>query len=216
MKKHVFGRILVLAPHTDDGEFGCGGTIARFVEEGAELHYAAFSIAEKSVPEGLPKDILATEVKIATEALGIPEKNLIIYKYEVREFPQQRQEILEDLIKLSKEINPTAVFLPSRYDTHQDHQVISNEGFRAFKKTTLFGYEIPWNNLTFDTQSFITFSERHLQKKIEAIKAYASQSRRNYGNEDFVRNLACVRGVQISAQYAEAFEVMRFVYDERS
>jgi LmbE family N-acetylglucosaminyl deacetylase len=26
--------VLVLSPHTDDGEFGCGGTIAKMVEQG--------------------------------------------------------------------------------------------------------------------------------------------------------------------------------------
>src|SRR5699024_12177975 len=34
--------ILVLAPHTDDGELGCGGSIARFIREGHEVHYVAF------------------------------------------------------------------------------------------------------------------------------------------------------------------------------
>ena len=51
-------RALVLAPHTDDGEFGCGGTIARLVEAGAEVHYHAFSSASRSLPEGFPADIL--------------------------------------------------------------------------------------------------------------------------------------------------------------
>ena len=45
-------RVLVLAPHTDDGEFGCGGTMARLVEAGADVRYVAFSIATKSLPEG--------------------------------------------------------------------------------------------------------------------------------------------------------------------
>jgi len=65
-------RILVLAPHTDDGEFGCGGSVARFVDEGKEVYYAAFSTAEESVPEPWPKDILKTEVREATKRLGIP------------------------------------------------------------------------------------------------------------------------------------------------
>ena len=72
-------RVLVLAPHTDDGEFGCGGTIAKFLEQGREVYYAAFSTAEKSVPPGMPKDVLKTEVKEATRRLGIPPANLIIY-----------------------------------------------------------------------------------------------------------------------------------------
>ena len=47
-----FGTVLVLAPHTDDGEFGCGGTMARLIKNGAEVTYVAFSTAAKSVPEG--------------------------------------------------------------------------------------------------------------------------------------------------------------------
>ena len=42
--------ILVLAPHTDDGELGCGGTISKFVKEGKNIYYVAFSTAEESVP----------------------------------------------------------------------------------------------------------------------------------------------------------------------
>ena len=52
-------RALVLAPHTDDGEFGCGGTMARLVEEGTDVRYVAFSIATRSLPEGFAPDTLA-------------------------------------------------------------------------------------------------------------------------------------------------------------
>ena len=55
-----FRTALVLAPHTDDGEFGCGGTMARLIESGVEVTYVAFSTAAKSVPEGFPRDILRT------------------------------------------------------------------------------------------------------------------------------------------------------------
>ncbi len=44
-------KILVLAPHTDDGELGCGGTIVRLIDEGQDVYYVAFSICEESVPE---------------------------------------------------------------------------------------------------------------------------------------------------------------------
>ena len=64
-------RVLVLAPHTDDGEFGCGGTIARFIKEGVEVHYVAFSACEQSVLPQFPSDILITEVAEATNVLGI-------------------------------------------------------------------------------------------------------------------------------------------------
>src|SRR5262249_11400292 len=55
-------RALVLAPHTDDGEFGCGGTMARLVEEGVDVRYVAFSIATRSLPGGFPPDTLRHEV----------------------------------------------------------------------------------------------------------------------------------------------------------
>ena len=72
-----FNTILVLGPHTDDGEFGCGGTMAKFIEAGKNVYYATFSCAEESVPEGLPKDILLKEVKASSKVLGI--KDIVLY-----------------------------------------------------------------------------------------------------------------------------------------
>ena len=43
MKKRE--RVVVFAPHTDDGEIGCGGTMAKFLEEDREVFYVAFSTA---------------------------------------------------------------------------------------------------------------------------------------------------------------------------
>ena len=51
-------KILVLALHTDDGEFGCGATIHRAIREGTHFKYVAFSTAEESVPEGFEKNQL--------------------------------------------------------------------------------------------------------------------------------------------------------------
>ena len=96
-------KILVLAPHTDDGEFGCGATIAKYIEEGKDVYYVAFSTCEESVPEGFPKNILEIEVKKATKELGIKPENLIIKNYPVRRFSEHRQDILEDLVALRKQ-----------------------------------------------------------------------------------------------------------------
>ena len=76
MKIEQFKNILVLAPHTDDGELGAGGFIARMIDAGANVTYMAFSTAEKSVPLHLPSDILKTEVRLATQTLGITKENL--------------------------------------------------------------------------------------------------------------------------------------------
>jgi LmbE family N-acetylglucosaminyl deacetylase len=206
-----FSKILVLAPHTDDGEFGCGGTIAKLIESDADISYAAFSLAEESVPPPFPKDILETEVRAATNVLGIKPENLLLYRYQVRHFATHRQEILEDLVQLSHNLKPDLVFMPSLHDLHQDHSTISIEGLRAFKKTSILAYEMPWNNLNFSTQSFIRLSESDIEKKIRALECYNSQKSKDYASGEFVKSLARTRGTQIGTIYAEAFEVIRWI-----
>lgn len=204
-------RILILAPHTDDGEFGCGGSISRFIQENAIVYYAAFSLAEESVPEPFPKNILETEVKAATKVLGIKAENLLLFKYRVRHFAYHRQEILEDLVKLNKDLLPDLIFMPCLHDLHQDHSTIAMEGLRAFKKTSILGYEIPWNNMNFSTQCFIHFEENHLTNKITALNCYNSQKNRNYLSDKFITSLAVTRGIQIGKPYAEVFETIRWI-----
>lgn len=206
-----FKKVLVLAPHTDDGELGCGATIHRFSSEGAEVFYVAFSICTRSLPEHLHPMTLAEEVKKATELLGVKKENLILYDYDVRHFPAIRQTILEEMVALEKQIKPDLVLMPCSTDIHQDHQTIYAEGLRAFKRTTILGYELPWNNLSFTTNTFVTLTENNVQQKIKALNEYESQKSRSYLNADFIRSLAKTRGVQIAADYAEAFELIRWI-----
>lgn len=206
-----FQTVYILAPHTDDGELGAGGTISKLIEMGADVYYFAFSTAETSVPEGFPKDILKTEVINATTKLGIKKDNVIIYNYEVRKLNYARQEILEDLIKHRNDLKPDLVLMPSLNDIHQDHSTIAQEGLRAFKNTTILGYELIWNNLHFDTTSFVKLDKKHIQSKSDALKEYKSQGIRDYMSEEFIFSLAKTRGVQIGTQYAESFEVIRLV-----
>ncbi|WP_281980542.1 PIG-L deacetylase family protein [Tenacibaculum mesophilum] len=204
-------RVLVLAPHTDDGEFGCGGTITKLVAQGVEVHYVAFSACEQSVLPQFPSDILITEVKEATKVLGIKRENLHLLKYDVRTFNYKRQEILDDIIKFKKSINPDLIFIPSLNDIHQDHATIANEAVRAFKFTNILSYEMPWNNFNFATTNFFVLTEENIRIKVEALKKYRSQEHRPYANEEFIRSLARTRGVQIGKQYAEVFEVIRLI-----
>lgn len=202
---------LVLAPHTDDGEFGCGATIAKLCALGVNVKYIAFSAAEQSVPAGLPRDILRHEVMEATHALGLSPADVCVLRYPVREFPSYRQEILEDLIKIKKQLDPSIVFCPSVHDIHQDHRIIAEEAIRAFKDRTILGYEMPWNNLSVDTTCFVVLNGEDVKKKIAALNCYMSQNFRNYVNSEFISSLAQVRGTQIGVEFAEVFEVIRLV-----
>jgi len=203
-------RILVLAPHTDDGEFGCGGTICKLIDNN-DVYYVAFSACQKSVPPPFDSDVLLKEVKAATSVLGIKKENLILLDYDVRTFNYRRQDILDDILNIKKSISPDIVFMPSIHDIHQDHYTITNEGIRAFKFSSVLCYELPWNNFNFNTSCFIKLEETQLESKCKALSEYKSQAHRPYANKEFIMSLAKVRGVQSGHKYAEAFEIIRWI-----
>jgi LmbE family N-acetylglucosaminyl deacetylase len=208
----LFGssRALVLGAHTDD-EFGCAGLVARLIETGTEVHYACFSACEESVPEGFDEDVLKREVLEAIAVLGIPQEHFYLYDYRVRHFPANRQAILEELVALRRRIEPDLVILPSSSDIHQDHGVVAAEGVRAFKHSTVLGYELPMNTISFQHACFVRLEPRHVEIKIRHAAAYVSQQHRTYMSASFLASLAAVRGVQMNAPAAEAFEVVRMV-----
>src|SRR6188768_4182761 len=185
--------------------------MARLVEAGSDVRYVAFSIATRSLPDGFAPDTLAREVREATAELGISEGQLVVHDFDVRTFPERRQDILELLVAVWEELRPDAVFQPSHHDVHQDHQTIAQEGLRAFKRTTVLGYEIPWNNFDFSYGAYVSLERRHVERKVAAVARYASQQHRRYANPEYIWNLARVHGINVNRDYAECFQVYRIV-----
>lgn len=203
--------ILVLAPHTDDGELGAGGSIARWAAEGHDIHYVAFSACQTAIPDGWPEDVLREEVAAATKVLGIAPDHLRVLDYDVRLFAPDRQAILQSMVDLNVELKPDLVLLPSPDDLHQDHSVVAQEGLRAFKRTSILAYEIAWNNISFKTSAFTILEEEHVQKKLDALRCYESQADRPYADPEFLRSQLRYHGVQAGAKYAETFDVLRWI-----
>lgn len=203
--------ILVLSPHTDDGELGCGATMHRFVEEGHKVISAAFSSCKESLPEGFAPDTLINENKEALSVLGLTKESILLFDVQVRRFEENRQYILDTLIDLNKKYQPQIVFTPATTDIHQDHVVVTTEARRAFKHCSLYGYELPWNNYHFAGNVFIKIEEKNLFKKIESLAMYQSQKNRAYMQEDFIRSLIKVRGLQAGSELAECFEMIRYI-----
>ena len=204
-------KILVIGPHSDDGELGCGGMMSKRIAMGHEVHYIVFSACQRSVPSEFDPDILKKETVCASKELGIPKDNLSFFDYDVRTFPIHRQDILEDMWDLQKRIEPDLVFCPCRNDIHQDHATVAAEAIRCFKKQSILGYEEPWNNISFPTNAFEILSEEDLRKKTNALMCYKSQGHRPYFNEEAIRSLAITRGTQLEGGFAEAFEVIRWM-----
>ena len=195
-------------------ELGAGGTLCKLLEEGHEIYWNVFSTAESSLPEGMPKDTLRKEFMAVAHQAGVDESHYTIYDFKVRYLFASRQEILDELVKTRRKIQPDLVVGPSLNDHHQDHQVIANEMVRAFKNTSsIISYELPWNHVNFNMQLFYRLEKKHIEKKIKLLKNYKSQiaiNRRYFANE-FIKGEARTRGVQVNSDYAEAFEVIRWI-----
>jgi len=196
---------LVLSPHTDDAELGCGGTVAKMVEEGWAVHVIYFSAVSDRYPD------LIDEAAKSGNILGVTHE---VLDFHTRFFPRDRQDILQALYDHSKENEYDVVFTPTTTDIHQDHGVVTSEAKRAFRKCTLLGYELPWNNLSVSLNCFIPLKERHVKKKILALDCYNSQKHNPYFNEKFFRSVVKMRGIQLSCAYAEGFETIKVRLDQ--
>ncbi len=205
-------KILVLSPHPDDSELGCGGTIARFREEGKEVHVVVFTAADYSLPPSVSKGTRGKESNHASLTLRVDGEHSRLLDYEVRNFPADRQRILDDLIKIGSEVNPDLVLLPCSTDQHQDHQTVHAEGLRAFKRhCSIWGYEEPWNTLMFTADVFVRLGKKHVEAKLAALKQYATQDLKPYMEPEFVESWARTRGIQADWEFAEAFELLRLL-----
>jgi len=194
--------ILLLSPHADDIELGCGGSIIKFIEKGERLFWVVFSIDSSKE--------MKSEFLEVMDGMAITEYK--IFNFKRRILHKYRQEILQHLVDIGRDFSPDLVICPSLRDYHQDHKTIAEEAVRAFKKTSIICYELSWNIITFSSQCFIELKKRHIEKKLEMLKIYKSQlvGREEYFSKDFIYGIAKVRGVQSGSDYAESFEIIRW------
>jgi len=202
--------VLVLSPHTDDGELGCGGTISKWIEEGHDVHYIALSACETLHREGWASDVLRREVAAATGVLGVRDDRLTVLDFEVRQFSRDRQEILQMLVEINRDLSPEIVLAPRTDDLHQDHAVVAMESLRAFKRTNILCYEIAWNSVKAEAACFVSLCDNDVDAKIRALACYRSQETRPYMDPDFIRSQVRYHGVRAGAKYAESFHVGRW------
>ena len=199
-----FEEVLVLSPHTDDAEIGAGGTIAKLVESGA--HVTALMFA-------LPLPVLLDECKNAMMILGV--KNYQLLDFKTRHFDRFRQQILQVLWNYNETNQVDLVLTPSTLDLHQDHQTVTNEALRAFRNSTILGYELAGNHILLRENCFVPLEERHIQKKIEAVLCYKSQIKLRHDsfNEEFIKSIVRSRAAHVKTKYAEAFEVIKLILE---
>ena len=197
-----FKKILAVSPHTDDIELGCGGLLSKY-KDIAEIDVIAFTSAQP-LSTGDP-------VEEFYKAMKLINANVNFLNFEPRVLNEQRQRVLDYLWKLNQRKKYDVVICPSSYDKHQDHQVIHNECFRAFKETTILGYDLLWNCRTFSTDVFIILDKKDLELKFKMLDCYKTQGERVFMNKNYIYDIARTRGIQVGNKYAEAYEAIRVV-----
>ena len=198
---------LFISAHTDDSEFGAGGLLARLTEQGAHVRILVLSAPEESLISGFTKEMLLAEQMSAAASLSVPDDCIEMHDFPVRRFQEHRQDILETLYRSRQRHVPDLVVTHGAQDCHQDHQAVAEETFRAFKRDSIVTYCHPWNTRGSLGNIFVALEPRHLDRKIDAIGKFVSQSHRSYHNPDLIRSSAVEAGAVVDLQYAERFSI---------
>ncbi len=202
-------RVLALGAHPDDIELGCGGSLARFRDEGAQIHAAVFSRCADETPEN--PHLRAMEYQVAAREIGV--KAPLVFDFPNRQLPEHRNAIMGEIEKLQEKIEPDVVFIPFLEDPHQDHETVAHAAVRTFRRReTILQFEIlRYGSHSFTPSLFIDITTT-LDQKIAALRHYKSQFRRAYFDEESHRSLARTRGAQSGYDYAEGFVIYKMFW----
>ena len=215
-------RILVVAPHPDDEILGCGGSLLRYIDEGAEV---AWLICTRP-PDDMDwsdefllqreKDILKVQ-----ELMGfckVYELGLLATKLD--QIPVGK--IISKMSEVFKEFAPHDVYTPHWGDVHTDHKVVfdcvnaCSKWFRYPSIKKLVAYETPSetdfnykDGQQFHPNSFVDIS-LYLDRKLHIMSVYETE----LGVFPFPRSLvtleslARLRGSAAGYEAAEAFQLL--------
>jgi LmbE family N-acetylglucosaminyl deacetylase len=143
--------------------------------------------------------------------LGVPEEKVIVGQFETRRFPQFRQEILSFILEIRKEFNPDMVFLHTKSDLHQDHATVTEEGLRAFRGTTVLGYDVIRSSYGFFPHFLVEVDEIDVQNKIQALAEYHTYEDKYYFDPDLTRSILVKNGALAERKFAEGFDILRII-----
>jgi LmbE family N-acetylglucosaminyl deacetylase len=199
-------KILFIGAHPDDIELGCGALIANQANS-AEIICATLSDNQKNPSLS---DLVA-EHHASMEILGVKKENVILGSFETRRFLQLRQEILEFLIALKNEYAPDVVFVHSEADLHQDHNAVTQEVMRAFRGTSVFGYDVIRSSQGFFPTFLVEITESNLKQKINCLAAYKTYADKYYFAPELTKAILIRNGALCERKYAEGFDILRIV-----
>lgn len=198
-------RILAVSPHPDDSEIGAGALIAKMSRLGVRTDVLVLcSYADRQRAEEVKDEATLSAHRLRVDTIQFAD-------FPDMRLADHRQTLLDMLCLMRGKYG--LVLTPARWDCHQDHKAATQEVIRAFKHTTILGYDMPWNHIDGgQPDCFVQISEEDLNDKLDALRCYNSQIalKRPYFQIDLHRSIAEVRGLEGGMPLAEAFECIRW------
>ena len=222
--------VIVIAAHPDDEVLGCGGTIAKHVHDGDEVHVLILAEGMTSRDDtrdrnGREKDISKLK-DMANEAHKILGTNSI----KLLDFPDNRMDSVDllDVIKVIEneinEIKPEIIYTHHFGDLNIDHRITNQAVFTAcrpepgsivkklycFEVASSTEWQAPMKETSFIPNTFVDISNT-LNKKLLALKAYDLEMKEWPHSRSIksVEHLAHWRGGSVGFEAAEAFILSR-------
>lgn len=199
-------RVCFLGAHPDDIEIGSGALIAQIAGK-TDIRCVTFSDNQKN-PE--LKD-LVREHYASMETLGIPRDQVVLMDFETRRFPQERQEILEEMVSIQRNFQPDIVFVHSKADIHQDHQTVTEEALRAFRGRTVLGFDVIRSSYGFFPSFLVAVNEEEADRKVKALQQYKTYASKYYFDPEVTRATLIRNGAICEREYAEGYDILRIV-----
>jgi LmbE family N-acetylglucosaminyl deacetylase len=199
-------RVFFIGAHPDDIEIGAGALIAHIVEQADVL---CITLSDNQQNPALTK--VVEEHHRSMAVLGVPAQNVIVGKFETRRFPHFRQEILEYLIELKNRYQPEIVFTHTRADIHQDHAAATEECLRAFRGTTVLGFDVLRSSYGFFPNFLVEVTEKDVEAKVNALAEYKTYASKYYFDPAITRATLIRHGALAERPYAEGFDILRVI-----
>lgn len=199
--------VLCLGAHADDIEIGCGGTLLKLKQNNPELNVNWIVFASD-----------ATRQREATESANhflakTNQPNIQINEFPDRYFPSVWSEIKDYFSKLASELSgdrtPDLILTHRLEDRHQDHRVVAELTWNAFRNHFVLEYEVPkFEGDLGQPNVFVPLSPALVEFKTSTIvKYFASQRDHQWFDEETFRSLMRIRGLESNSptRYAEGF-----------
>ena len=199
-------KVCVIGAHPDDIELGCGAFIAN-VHDKTEVLCVTLSDNQKNPS----LTSLVEEHHRSMRILGVPRDHIKLGSFITRRFPEARQEILEYLYQLNHEYQPDIVITHTRSDIHQDHQQTTEEVLRAFRGTTVLGFDALRSSYGFFPHFLVEVSPEDVEKKILSLSEYSTYHDKYYFDASVLRATLIRHGALAERPYAEGFDILRIV-----